>query len=240
MATQLAEQSFDVDADLLITDLALVDLLLQRVGRLHRHEDTWRPDRLRVPRLFVTGFEPREGRDPAFAFAGEMIYGRHLLLRTAAVLPGAGEVWSVPGDVPGLVEKVYGADASLLPEAWQESREAACREQENRDRARAEEARQFLLTPQGEHERRTLAGLVVVDVAAADDHTAFAFQQALASRWATATTDRTTHDPGQPGVRLRCYLDLRQDVAVELTLLPAVPGCPGQCRIRERSRQHRR
>lgn len=58
-------------------------------------------------------------------------------------------------------------------------------------------------------------GLVVVDIAATDDRTAFAFQQELASRWATATADRTTRDPGQPGVRLRCYLDLRQDVAVE-------------------------
>ncbi|MFF3518145.1 DUF6207 family protein [Streptomyces sp. NPDC004393] len=53
-------------------------------------------------------------------------------------------------------------------------------------------------------------GLVVVEVAAADDATAFAFQQALATRWATATADRTTRDAGEPGVRLRCYLDLRQ------------------------------
>ncbi|MFE6994191.1 DUF6207 family protein, partial [Streptomyces pharetrae] len=29
---------------------------------------------------------------------------------------------------------------------------------------------------------------------------------------ATATTDRTTHEPGQPGVRLRFYLDLRQEL----------------------------
>ncbi|MEV7427737.1 DUF6207 family protein [Streptomyces sp. NPDC091212] len=36
----------------------------------------------------------------------------------------------------------------------------------------------------------------------------------LADRWATATAQRTTRDAGQPGVRLRCYLDLRQ---------PAVP-----------------
>ncbi|WP_234341734.1 DUF6207 family protein [Streptomyces sp. NRRL S-646] len=28
-------------------------------------------------------------------------------------------------------------------------------------------------------------------------------------RWATATSDRTTRDPGQPGVRLHCYLDVR-------------------------------
>jgi hypothetical protein len=53
-------------------------------------------------------------------------------------------------------------------------------------------------------------GLVVVDVAAADDATAFAFQEALAARWATAPADRTTRTPGEPGVRLRCYLDLRQ------------------------------
>lgn len=55
-------------------------------------------------------------------------------------------------------------------------------------------------------------GLVVVDVAAADDATALAFQAALARCWATATDDRTTRDPGEPGVRLRCYLDLRQEV----------------------------
>ncbi|MFJ3365725.1 DUF6207 family protein [Streptomyces anthocyanicus] len=54
------------------------------------------------------------------------------------------------------------------------------------------------------------SGLVVVDVAAADDETAFAFHTALAARWATTSVERTTRDPGQPGVRLRCYLDLRQ------------------------------
>lgn len=159
VATQLAEQSFDVDADLLVTDLAPVDLLLQRIGRLHRHEGTWRPGRLRTPKVFVTGFQSREGREPAFVFAGEAIYGRHLLLRTAAVLPADGRGWSVPGDVPGLVDSVYGTDACLLPAAWQEAGEAAAREQSDRDRARAEAAREFLLTPRGEHERRTLAGL---------------------------------------------------------------------------------
>ncbi|MFJ3176578.1 CRISPR-associated helicase Cas3' [Streptomyces roseus] len=159
VATQLAEQSFDVDADVLVTDLAPVDLLLQRIGRLHRHEGTARPARLRTPRTFVTGFQPRKGREPAFLFASEMIYGRHLLLRTAAVLPGEGRGWSVPGDVPGLVERVYGGDGLLLPDVWREAGEAAARQQHDRDRARAENARKFVLTPPGEHERRTLAGL---------------------------------------------------------------------------------
>jgi hypothetical protein len=53
-------------------------------------------------------------------------------------------------------------------------------------------------------------GLAVVEVAAADDQTAFAVQELLATRCAVAAADRTTHEPGEPGVRLRCYLDLRQ------------------------------
>ncbi|MFF9863260.1 DUF6207 family protein [Streptomyces tendae] len=53
-------------------------------------------------------------------------------------------------------------------------------------------------------------GLVVVDIAAADDETAFAFHTALAARWAATSVERTTRDAAQPGVRLRCYLDLRQ------------------------------
>ncbi|MFD5721470.1 DUF6207 family protein [Streptomyces sp. NPDC127036] len=50
----------------------------------------------------------------------------------------------------------------------------------------------------------------MVDVAAADDATALAFQQLLAERWATATAERMTRNVGQPGVQLPCYLDLRQ------------------------------
>lgn len=53
-------------------------------------------------------------------------------------------------------------------------------------------------------------GPTVIDVAGADDATVFAIQAALAARWATAAADRTTRDVGQPGVRLRCYLDLHQ------------------------------
>jgi hypothetical protein len=58
-------------------------------------------------------------------------------------------------------------------------------------------------------------GLAVVEVAAADDETAFAVQELLAARWGIAPADRTTREPGEPGVRLRCFLDLRQEADTE-------------------------
>lgn len=51
-----------------------------------------------------------------------------------------------------------------------------------------------------------------MDVAAGDDETAVACQEAVAARWATAVADRPTREPGRPGVRLRCYVDLRQSL----------------------------
>ncbi|MFF9409834.1 DUF6207 family protein [Streptomyces anandii] len=53
-------------------------------------------------------------------------------------------------------------------------------------------------------------GLLVVDVAGCADATVFAFQSAIAQIWGTSTAERTTRDAGQPGVRLRMYIDLRQ------------------------------
>ena len=53
VGTQTLEQSLDIDADFLISDICPVDVLLQRIGRLHRHPRTDRPGPCREPRCLV-------------------------------------------------------------------------------------------------------------------------------------------------------------------------------------------
>ncbi|MFE0444981.1 DUF6207 family protein [Streptomyces fungicidicus] len=53
-------------------------------------------------------------------------------------------------------------------------------------------------------------GLAVVEVSTADHETAFAVQELLATRWPIVPVDRITRYPGEAGVRLRRFLDLRQ------------------------------
>ncbi len=53
VGTQTLEQSLDIDADLLITDLCPADVLLQRIGRLHRHDRDGRPPDYAAPQCIV-------------------------------------------------------------------------------------------------------------------------------------------------------------------------------------------
>ena len=53
IGTQTLEQSLDIDADYLITDICPVDVLLQRLGRLHRHAGTERTPAFEEARCLV-------------------------------------------------------------------------------------------------------------------------------------------------------------------------------------------
>jgi CRISPR-associated endonuclease/helicase Cas3 len=60
VGTQTLEQSLDIDADLLITDLCPIDVLLQRLGRLHRHRRENRPADFVEARCLVLTFADRD------------------------------------------------------------------------------------------------------------------------------------------------------------------------------------
>lgn len=122
VATQVAEQSLDIDADVLVTDIAPIDLIIQRAGRIHRHERPLddRPVKLRNPMVFVRGVD-NEGTVPRFDSGTELIYGEAILLSTMAHLP---EVIGRPSDVPELVRRVYDVEPRL-PEGWQDRWDAA-------------------------------------------------------------------------------------------------------------------
>lgn len=99
VGTQVIEQSLDLDFDVLASDLCPMDLLLQRMGRLHRHVRS-RPEGLHQARCLVlqqqdTGFEP----------GALSIYKALPLMRTRALLPKDQLV--LPDDIPGLVQDVY-------------------------------------------------------------------------------------------------------------------------------------
>lgn len=118
VGTQVCEQSLDLDFDILITELCPMDLLLQRLGRLHRHRrhDAERPIPLRDPRCLVLGAEETLSQGSA------TVYGEYLLLRTRALLP---EHVTLPEDIPKLVQDTYDDSIPLpqIPKGYAEARE---------------------------------------------------------------------------------------------------------------------
>lgn len=161
VATQLAEQSFDVDVDLLVTDLAPIDLMLQRIGRLHRHARTVpRPAGVRTPRVVVTGLRRRPNGPPVFPLGSSYVYGDHMLLRTAGLVLDAadGRGWSVPAQVPALVAAGYG-DACVVPAEWSDAARDAEAEWTAEGARRQAAAEAFLLAGPDELGAPTLAGL---------------------------------------------------------------------------------
>lgn len=82
VATQVIEQSLDLDFDLMVTELAPIDLILQRSGRLHRHDRAGqRPEKLDEPELSILEVEKDESGLPLVG-RREPFYGKSTLLRT--------------------------------------------------------------------------------------------------------------------------------------------------------------
>jgi CRISPR-associated endonuclease/helicase Cas3 len=121
IATQVAEQSLDLDFDLIVTDLAPVDLVLQRAGRLWRHKRGPRP--VSEPCLFVaglTGDEPPSFGKPLW---WDSVYRGDLLLRTWCLLHPRREL-ILPDEIDKLVQTVYEEEIAI-PESLKDRLEKA-------------------------------------------------------------------------------------------------------------------
>ncbi len=122
VSTQVVEQSVDLDADLLISELAPTDMLLQRIGRLWRHQRK-RPDNIK-PCLIILKeklnlSEFRKLTPQAITKhlgAKALVYNPYILLRSL-------EVWekrqaiNIPSDIRFLIESTY-AEAIDEPDSW--------------------------------------------------------------------------------------------------------------------------
>jgi CRISPR-associated endonuclease/helicase Cas3 len=169
VASQVAEQSLDVDFDLLVSDLCPVDLLLQRMGRLHRHQrGKGRPTHLQTARCLLTGAD-WDADVPVPVRGSVAVYGAYALLRSAAVLQPhlAGEAVRLPADISPLVQAAYG-DAPVGPERWAPALEEARGQFERHRQDQAERASVFRLGDVG-REGRPLFGWVSAGVGDADD-----------------------------------------------------------------------
>jgi len=112
VATQVIEQSLDLDFDVILTDLAPLDLLVQRAGRLHRHPPK---ERAHPYKLLITAPEMK-GDIPYFPRT-EFPYEPNFLFRTWAILRNCDSL-TLTSDAPRLIELVYGEkDLPELPPA---------------------------------------------------------------------------------------------------------------------------
>ncbi|MBF0180639.1 MAG: CRISPR-associated helicase Cas3' [Magnetococcales bacterium] len=132
VATQVVEQSLDLDFDEMVSDLAPIDLLIQRAGRLRRHRRSSEgaccqgADGRGTPVLFIHGPVPDDAVRADWyqaAFPGAAgVYPDHAgLWLTARLLRQKGG-FVLPDEARELIEGVYAEDAHWFPSALQQSR----------------------------------------------------------------------------------------------------------------------
>jgi CRISPR-associated endonuclease/helicase Cas3 len=212
VATQIIEQSLDIDFDVMVSDLAPVDLLLQRAGRLHRHERGVRPTGNEAV-LGVVRTETDGKGAPSFGRAQTAVYDEHVLLRSWLALRGRAEL-VLPDEITPLIEQVYAEPGDAPAErglraAWERSRE---RLQEHRERDLREASVRFLPTPESGARLESLT-----DMGRDEDQQEHPFFRAL-----TRLAERSVTTVCLYGDRERTYLDEGRKTPVALDAGPDV------------------
>lgn len=107
VGTQVLEQSLDIDADCLFSALCPMDMLLQRMGRLWRHEKNPRPKGA-LPAAFVILQQAADAplTESSFGTSGA-VYAPYVLHRTRERLIQAGASIRLPEDIRPLLEDTY-------------------------------------------------------------------------------------------------------------------------------------
>lgn len=110
IATQVVEQSLDLDFDVIFTDLAPIDLVLQRAGRLHRHDQN-RGKRLghEEPVLHILGLQPESSAPDFTRYYWDKVYLPYILSRSWLTLKSLAHI-DLSQDIEPLVESVYSLD----------------------------------------------------------------------------------------------------------------------------------
>lgn len=172
VASQVAEQSLDIDFDLLVTDLAPVDLMLQRIGRLHRHQRPDRPAHLTPATCYVTGADWTM-TPPKPVSGSRRVYQEAALLRGAAVVNRyltGDEALRLPDDIAPLTQAAYG-EAVIAPESWHTAIAEADEKAAAQRTAKETKAKGFRLDSVGE-QGSPLIGWLAGGVGSADENAA--------------------------------------------------------------------
>jgi len=215
VATQIIEQSLDIDFDMMVTEMAPTDLLLQRSGRMHRHKRDNRSASFvgKLPALWICQPNRTKGV-PDFGTGTEAVYDYHILLRSWLDIENKSVV-KIPEDIEALVEAIYDEKrecpaglSEVVKLKWEESKR---KQFEDLNYEKGEAENRYIKWPGFSGH----LGRMVSDPREEDDPTLHPAHQAL-----TRLTGLTVNVICLYGNSIEAFWDKKQAESLDLNLAP--------------------